>query len=113
MHRGVNDSNILFQGKPAKLRMYSKLSDGARVKAASPSVHSLRAPRDVQIQIWHPPELVDGGNYDESADVYSFGLFTWATLVGKILSFSSWQGCDSAIKWKEALLDGKHPPVNK
>ncbi|KAL6064801.1 Dual specificity protein kinase [Balamuthia mandrillaris] len=60
--------------------------------------------------LWMAPEVLMNKEYDEKADVYSFGIVLWELLCGQ----DPWQEIESLVDLVEAVcLEHKRPPLPK
>jgi serine/threonine protein kinase len=62
--------------------------------------------------IYRAPELNADETYDESVDVFSFGMMSWEIITGKSLTTSVFARFKTAFAVSKAIVDGLRPPLD-
>ena len=102
IHRDVKATNVLItetlNAKLSDFGISKSLSGIAEAQEHTPAVGTLR---------YMAPEVITGGRYDSSCDVYSFGLLLWEMIHPGRIAFSHYD----SVKACGAAMQGERPSL--
>eukprot|EP00047_Mylnosiga_fluctuans_P000470 m.193244 g.193244 ORF g.193244 m.193244 type:complete len:1071 (+) comp10069_c6_seq2:105-3317(+) len=124
MHRDLKSGNLLISSSlhakvadfgTASIAAISADSTGAQLPHV-PRVSDTDGGREALLRttglgtpLWMAPEVMQGGAYGPSADVYSFGIVLWEIAAQQL----PWQGYDVMCDLLPAVLAGMRPVRNR
>ena len=102
IHRDVKPTNVLItetlNAKLSDFGISKSLSGRAEAEEHTPAMGTLR---------YMAPEVIKGGRYDSSCDVYSFGLVLWEMIHPGHIAFGQY----NAVTACEAAMRGERPSL--